>query len=306
VALTRELVRPGGLWSEVRVVEETGSTNADVVALARAGAAEGLVLVADRQDAGRGRMGRSWHAPAGTGLTMSVLLRPSGVEAARFGWLPLLAGVAVVRACASYPRIDAALKWPNDLLVRPAVGEHGGAADEAVAWGKCGGILAEAVDAETVVVGIGVNVSQRASQLPPPSDPLAYPATSLARAGARPGRERLAVIMLRGLDHWYGRWVAASGDPDASGLRAAYLSHCATLGQPVTATLPGRGTLRGTAEAVDPDGRLVVATATGEHRLAAGDVHHLRPGRAAGAMASRAGGPSDPPVQGRVPLAPAH
>src|SRR5262249_50309828 len=159
----------------------------------------------------RGRMGRTWQVPPGTGLTMSVLLRPRGVSAARLGWLPLLTGVAVVRACADVPGVEAALKWPNDVLVRPVK-------DDAATWGQCGGMVAEAVDSEAVVVGIGVNVSQRESELPAPADPRAYPATSLARAGARYDRERLAVEVLRGLDHWYGRWLAAAGDPDESGL----------------------------------------------------------------------------------------
>jgi BirA family biotin operon repressor/biotin-[acetyl-CoA-carboxylase] ligase len=218
---------------------------------------------------------------------MSVLLRPHGVAAARFGWLPLLAGVAVARACAEVPGVRAALKWPNDLLVRRASADEG--------WGKCGGILTEAVDSDAVIVGIGVNVSQRESQLPPVADPHAYPPTSLARAGARRGRERLAVDVLRGLAHWYGRWRTAGGDPEASGVRGAYLEHCMTLGRAVTATLPGGTSLRGTATQIDQDGRLVVVTPTGEQRLAAGDVYHLR---AANLV-------DDPPVQPRVPVAPA-
>src|SRR5688572_28351244 len=113
--LARELVAPGSSWSHVRVVAQTGSTNADVVALTSAGEPEGTVLLAESQLAGRGRLGRSWQAPPRTGLTMSVLLRPRQVPAPRLGWLPLLTGVAVARAC-SLPGIDTALKWPNDLL----------------------------------------------------------------------------------------------------------------------------------------------------------------------------------------------
>jgi BirA family biotin operon repressor/biotin-[acetyl-CoA-carboxylase] ligase len=268
--LAQALVRPGGLWSDVRVVPETGSTNADVIKAAEGGAGEGLVLIAESQVAGRGRLGRSWLAPPGTALTMSVLVRPRSVPATRLGWLPLLAGVAVVDACWwVIGDVEAALKWPNDLLVRPA-----GATDDA--WGKCGGILAEAAGPEAIALGIGINVYQQRDQLPTPTDPRAYPPTSLALAGARCDREALAVGVLECLAEWYRRWRDAAGDPERSGLAAAYRARCRTLGQAVTVTLPAGGALRGTATDVDADGCLVVRTANGEHRLAAGDVHHVR------------------------------
>jgi BirA family biotin operon repressor/biotin-[acetyl-CoA-carboxylase] ligase len=206
-----------------------------------------------------------------------VLLRPRSVAPAALGWLPLLAGVAVVQACGWRHGVDGALKWPNDLLVRSATGVGVGRARPlAGGWGKCGGILAEAVEPGTVVVGIGINVSQAPGQLPAPADPSAYPATSLAMAGVRRDREDLAVAVLRGLSDWYGRWLDAGGDATGCGLREAYRRNCATLGQAVTVLLPGGRRLRGTATDIDPDGRLEVATGTGEQRLAAGDVHHVR------------------------------
>src|SRR5215469_17975770 len=128
-ALRRALVRPGELWTAVEVRERTGSTNADVAAAARAGTPEGLVVVAEQQTAGRGRLDRRWESPPRAGLAFSVLLRPA-VPASRLGWLPLLAGVALVEAVRRQAEVDAVLKWPNDLLV-----------DER----KCAGILAEAV-----------------------------------------------------------------------------------------------------------------------------------------------------------------
>jgi birA, biotin-[acetyl-CoA-carboxylase] ligase region len=269
--LAQALVRPGGLWSDVRVVTETGSTNADVIEAAARGADEGLVLIAENQVAGRGRLGRSWLAPPGTALTMSVLVRPQSIPATGLGWLPLLAGVAVVEACGSVATaVEAALKWPNDLLVRPAGPGDGDG------WGKCGGILAEAAGPTAIAVGIGINVHQGRDELPTPADPLAYPPTSLALAGARCDREQLAVALLRRLADWYRRWHDAAGDPERSGLAAAYRATCRTLGQEVTVTLPGGGALRGTAIDVDRDGCLVVRTANGERRLAAGDVHHVR------------------------------
>ena len=145
------LVRPGSLWREVRAVAETGSSNADLLAVAGAGAAEGTVLVAEAQTAGRGRLGRRWASPPRTGLTFSVLLRPGGVPAARLGWLPLLAGVAAAASVRAVAAVDATLKWPNDVLA----GEK-----------KLGGILAER-SGTAVVVGIGINVWQARADLPP-------------------------------------------------------------------------------------------------------------------------------------------
>ena len=144
------LVRPGSLWRAVRVVAETGSSNADLLAAAGAGAAEGTVLVAEAQTMGRGRLGRRWASPPRAGLTFSVLLRPAGVPAALLGWLPLLAGVAAAAAVSAVAAVDATLKWPNDVLA----GEQ-----------KLGGILAERAGT-AVVVGIGINVWQARADLP--------------------------------------------------------------------------------------------------------------------------------------------
>src|SRR5215475_5955928 len=146
-------------WREVRVVEETGSTNADLLAEARSGAAEGLVLVAEAQTAGRGRMGRRWISPPRRALTFSVLLRPA-VSAGLLGWVPLLAGVAVASALEHTAGVDARLKWPNDVLA-------GGA--------KLAGILAERWGG-AIVVGTGINVLQERGELPVPT------ATSLLMA----------------------------------------------------------------------------------------------------------------------------
>jgi BirA family biotin operon repressor/biotin-[acetyl-CoA-carboxylase] ligase len=259
-ALRRALLVPDGLWSDVRVVAETGSTNSDVAAAARGGAAEGLVLVAERQTSGRGRLGRVWTSPPRAGIALSVLLRPTGVDISRFGWLPLLAGVALTEAIRRIAEVDAVLKWPNDLLV----GER-----------KCAGILAEvippapgAVPAQAaVVVGIGLNTTLREHELPRPD------ATSLALAGAAcTDRDPLVRALLRSLATWYGRWRDAGGDPDASGLREAYTFHCATLGRDVLVRLPDGSEVRGRADGVDIDGRIVVDG----RAFAAADVTHLR------------------------------
>ncbi|MEU3611187.1 biotin--[acetyl-CoA-carboxylase] ligase [Streptomyces sp. NPDC006872] len=261
--LRRALVREGGLWSQVDVVQRTGSTNSDLVAAASAGkAGEGAVLVAEEQTAGRGRLDRQWTAPPRSGLFFSVLLTPSEVPVARWGWLPLLTGVAVATGLSRAAGVDTALKWPNDLLVTVGGEER-----------KAGGILAERAGEDAVVVGVGVNVSLRADELPVPQ------AGSLALAGAvTTDRDPLLRGVLRSLEDWYGRWRTAGGDPVASGLQETYAAGCATLGRTVRAELPGNRSLVGEAVAVDGDGRLVIATEEGvQEPVGAGDIVHLRP-----------------------------
>ncbi|MFJ8197655.1 biotin--[acetyl-CoA-carboxylase] ligase [Streptomyces sp. NPDC096152] len=263
MALRHGLVREGSLWSEVEVVQRTGSTNSDLVARAAGGGlAEGAVLVAEEQTAGRGRLDRQWTAPPRSGLFFSVLLRPAGVPLARWGWLPLLTGVAVATGLARAADVDTALKWPNDVLVTVGGEER-----------KTGGILAERAAGEAVVVGVGINVTLRKDELPVPQ------AGSLALAGARStDRDPLLRAVLRSLEDWYGRWRAADGDPVASGLLEAYAANCATLGRMVRAELPGDRTIVGEAVAVDGDGRLVLATEKGvQEPVGAGDIVHLRP-----------------------------
>ncbi|MFI6250629.1 biotin--[acetyl-CoA-carboxylase] ligase [Streptomyces sp. NPDC051016] len=264
--LRRALVRDGGhegLYRDVEVVQRTGSTNSDLVARALAGGAdEGAVLVAEEQTAGRGRLDRQWTAPARSGLFFSVLLQPAEVPVARWGWLPLLTGVAVATGLARAAGVDTALKWPNDLLVTVGDEER-----------KTGGILAERAGEDGVVVGVGINVSLRAEELPVPQ------AGSLALADAvSTDRETLLRAVLRSLEDWYGRWRAAGGDPAASGLQEAYAAGCATLGRTVRAELPGDRSVVGEAVAIDGDGRLVIATGTGVREpVGAGDIVHLRP-----------------------------
>jgi BirA family biotin operon repressor/biotin-[acetyl-CoA-carboxylase] ligase len=256
------LVHPGGLWREVRAVAETGSSNADLLAAAGSGAAEGTVLVAEAQTAGRGRLGRRWASPPRAGLTFSVLLRPDGVPAALLGWLPLLAGVAAAASVCAVAAVDATLKWPNDILA----GER-----------KLGGILAERTGT-AVVVGMGINVWQARADLPPDA---AATSLALAAGAAVTGpelRERLLVGLLDELGRWYLAWrdQASPGDADACGLREEYLRRCATLGREVTVTMPGTEPVTGTATGVDRAGRLEIRTAAGLVAVTAGDVVHVR------------------------------
>jgi BirA family biotin operon repressor/biotin-[acetyl-CoA-carboxylase] ligase len=253
--LERSLLRRGDTWSALRVVTDIGSTNAELVRAARAGAASGSVLVAEHQYAGRGRLDRSWTAPVRTGLTFSVLLRPQAVPVASWGWFPLLAGVAVARATAEVADLEARLKWPNDVLV----GDR-----------KVAGILAERVD-DALVLGVGLNVSSRADELPVEG------ATSLHLEGASSiDRAPVLLALLRELADRYEAFEATGGDPVASGVHPAYLQLCATLGRQVRVTLPGGTEVAGPAIDVDEAGRLVVATDSGEVRVGAGDVVHVR------------------------------
>ena len=251
-ARLRRAVVGSGPWRAVDVVERTASTNADVVARARAGEPAGLVLLAEEQSAGRGRLDRRWQAPARSSLLMSCLLRPAP-PSSTWTLLPFVCGAAVAEAVRAVARLDADLKWPNDVLVRGC---------------KLGGILGERVDT-AVVVGIGLNVSVRTDELPVPT------ATSVALAGGVADRESLAKEVLRALGRRYATWSAADGAPEA--ILAAYRDICATIGRVVTVHLPGGEQLSGRAAGVDDSGRLVVVTADGaEHVLAAGDVVHVR------------------------------
>lgn len=257
-ALRRVLVAPAGPYAAVDVVDSVPSTNTALAAAARDGAADRTVLVAEHQSAGRGRAARSWVAPARSGLVLSVLLRPAGVPASRWGWLPLLAGVALCRTVTTVGAVPAALKWPNDLLLGP----HGR---------KAAGILAEVVPGPAVVLGIGLNVT-----LEPGESPVAR-ATSLAaeRAGCT-DRHELLLALLGTLDEQLRQWSGHGGDPVASGLREDYRQRCATLGEQVRVELPGGGAMTGRAAELDAQGRLVVLTAEGPRALAAGDVVHVR------------------------------
>jgi biotin-[acetyl-CoA-carboxylase] ligase BirA-like protein len=254
-ALAAALTRDSALWTSLEVVEEIGSTNAELMARATdEDLPQGAVLVAEYQATGRGRLDRVWTSPPRGGITVSILLRPD-VPAARRGWLPLLTGVALAEAVRGVTGVQVSLKWPNDLLAGDGR--------------KLAGILAESAGT-AVVVGVGLNVSTTSDELPDT-------AASLAGVlGTGVDRAPVLLAFLRGLEERYLRWTAALGDPVLSGLAADYLRWSSTVGTTVSVAMPDGSSLDGVAEAVDWDGRLVVATADGPVALASGDVRHVR------------------------------
>lgn len=256
----------GVFAGNVRFYEEVGSTNDVLRQMAAEHAPEGSVVIAESQTAGRGRLGRSWEAPPGSSLLMSVLFRPDlpPLEAYR---LVMACGLAAAEACEavvenfvlpgrrqSLLHID--VKWPNDLLI-------GGR--------KMTGILAEAEPTPDgagmawVVVGMGINVSQQFG----PDHPLAGRATSLAEAtGAEIDRLALLGAVLEHLHAWHGC--------PGSDVLAAWRDRCTMLGERVRIDAPG-GVLEGVAEDLDPAGYLLLRDDAGAlQRVAAGDASVLR------------------------------
>lgn len=272
---------PGAsVFSRVVRVARTGSTNADVAHALQAGRGAQwphlAVLVTEHQAAGRGRAGRGWQTPAGTSLTASVVLRPD-VPLGRWSWLGLVGGLAVARAVAERTDLDAAVKWPNDVLLR-----HAGDQD-VPGWGrdrKIAGVLVEVAlpppgeSAPAAILGLGVNVHQRPEELPVPW------ATSLRAAGADAGQRDPGALLEAVGRHLAGiltGWQAAGGDAAVSGVAGAVAARCVTLGRIVRVALPGGGEVVGTATGLGDDGALVLRPAAGPDLvITAGDVDHIR------------------------------
>jgi BirA family transcriptional regulator, biotin operon repressor / biotin---[acetyl-CoA-carboxylase] ligase len=259
-------------FTDVRRFESIDSTNRYLLDEARAGAPAGVVAVADHQTAGRGRLGRSWEAPPGANLLLSVLLRPRLEPADRH-----LATTAVALAAADAvavvvdPAVAAAVgvKWPNDLV------DPGGR--------KLAGVLAESdltpVTGEEgrpppVVVGIGINVDWPAddADLPPELRGLAVSLRMLS--GGRVDREALLAALLDAL----GPLVAALDTADGRAHLAGRLrDRCTTVGTRVRVDLAG-DSFEGTATGISPEGHLLVEAGGAVRTVVAGDVVHVRPG----------------------------
>jgi BirA family biotin operon repressor/biotin-[acetyl-CoA-carboxylase] ligase len=246
------------------VRESSASTNAELADLARRGGLESFAtLVTTDQTAGRGRLGRSWVAPAGSALAISVLIVPRTASGPlpldRFGWLPIAAGIAMADTVTdALPDASTGFKWPNDVLVNGR---------------KVCGVLAELLPEQRgVVIGAGINLGMTVEQLPVDT------ATSLAIEGAEALEpDTVLAGYLSSLRNLVEPYLAAEGDPEASGLAAAARSRCITLGRAVRVELPDDTVITGTAASLDGDGRLVVRLADGgERTVAAGDVTHAR------------------------------
>jgi len=230
------------------LLDETGSTNAVLVERARSATEpEFSVVVTTNQTAGRGRLGRTWVAPPGKTVAVSVLLTPTGTD--RIGWLPLLAGLAMSRAVGDLVTDhEVTLKWPNDVQVDGL---------------KVSGLLAELVPGAGVVIGAGLNLTMEADELPTPVS------TSLTLVGADTEGivDRALAAYLRHLRDMYDAWAAGAD------IRAEVSAGCSTIGRRVRVELPGGDDLYGTATGIDAEGRLVI---DGGRAVAAGDVTHLR------------------------------
>jgi BirA family biotin operon repressor/biotin-[acetyl-CoA-carboxylase] ligase len=239
---------------DIHVFHETGSTSDVVERFARDGAGEGVVVFAEAQTRGRGRLGRKWHSPAGKGLWFSVLLRPK-LRPSAATQLTIAAATAVLRALRAHTGIRASIKWPNDILARGR---------------KLVGILTE-MNAEPdavrhLIVGIGVDVNLGAAEIP--AD-LRKVATSVKiETGEAWNRAELAALILRELDADYARVVEGK----FAALADEWEAHCSTIGENVTVQVGDRR-IQGRAEALDNDGALLIRTQHGRlERILGGDV----------------------------------
>jgi BirA family biotin operon repressor/biotin-[acetyl-CoA-carboxylase] ligase len=257
---------PGRRFSDVRRLATVDSTNRYLLDVARAGAADGVVAVADHQTAGRGRQGRTWEAPPGSNLLVSVLLRPR-LPAERRPLAGTAVALAVVDAVADRLGVALGLKWPNDLLAPDGR--------------KVAGVLAEAdVGGPTgpagvaVVVGVGINVNWPADDDAVPPD-LVGTATSLRGQLGRPvDRDDLLSALLDALE---ARAAELDTGPGRARLGQDFARRCTTLGTAVRVELAD-GVVSGTATSLTPDGHLVVTGDGAPRTVVAGDVIHLRPG----------------------------
>ncbi|HZV34353.1 MAG TPA: biotin--[acetyl-CoA-carboxylase] ligase [Verrucomicrobiae bacterium] len=239
---------------DIHVFEETTSTNDVVEKLARDEVREGVVVFAESQTRGRGRLGRKWISPARKGLWFSILLRPP-IRPANVTQVTIAAATALFRAIQAQTGLAPEIKWPNDILLRGK---------------KTAGILTE-LSAEPdrvkyVILGVGIDVNLSATEFPADLRKLA---TSLRiETGQRQNRAELAVKILRELDRDYGRVCAGQFENVANEWEA----HCSTLGRHVSIRI-GERTIRGTAESLDTDGALLLRTQHGRlERIIGGDV----------------------------------
>ena len=239
---------------EIRVFQETSSTNDVVEKLARDGVKEGVVVFAETQTKGRGRLGRKWESPPGKGLWFSILLRPD-LHPLATTQLTVAAATALSRAIRRHTNISPEIKWPNDILIKGK---------------KVVGVLtelsAELDHVKYVILGIGVDVNIDANEFPPE---LRKIATSLRiESGKVVNRAELAAAILRELDFDYGRICRHKFEE----LSEEWEEQCTTIGNNITVHLGDRF-ITGRAESLDAEGALLVRTQHGRlERVIGGDV----------------------------------
>jgi len=253
-AALRDAVRAAGVDTEPVFLDVAESTNSTLLAMAQRGAPTWTVVAAREQTGGRGRLGRGWHSPPDASLALSILLRPDA-DPSRLPLLSLAAGVAMAEACADVARVAVRCKWPNDLVIEGR---------------KVGGILSEAVvragRPTSVVIGTGVNLSQRPEDFPPEIRPLA---TSLRGSGGTDDGPGLVSRFLRGLVEIVERF-------DPTTIVSRYRPLCVTLGHRVVVATTWAGALEGRAVDVDDTGALLVETGAATERVSFGEVEHVR------------------------------
>lgn len=256
-------------WPTPLVLATVGSTMSEVRERAEAGAPDGTAIVADEQTAGRGRHGRTWQSPPGTGVWASVLLRPGDIPASTLGVLPLLIGSNLARVLSHRSGAHLWVKWPNDIVWADIawadpMGSAQDASDKRVSVAKVAGILAERLSDGAIVIGVGLNV------LSAPEDAGATALADIADDGHREGlsRAEAAVDVLHAVSQAASAWTRGEHDLDD------YRAHCITLGRRVSVTaVAGAESWQGTAVGVDGTGLLLVESVTGSvTAVSAGDV----------------------------------
>ncbi len=259
---------PNTRFFVIREVEETGSTNADLLQEAAEGAPEGLVLLARHQRSGRGRQGRRWVDSAGSAMLVSWLLRPKKQS---LSLLPLLTGLAVVDALSGSFGVHVGVKWPNDILAREPKGKGSGRREER----KLAGILAEASSQGAdvaVVIGVGLNLQFGSGGQVAGGIDLHTLLYADCSAPALPTASELASVILTEVEFQLNKLETLG----PAQLVDQYRQQCVTLGRQVRMETPS-GPLQGLAVDINAAGGLVLRTETGLVSVSAGDAHHLPP-----------------------------
>ncbi len=239
--------------TEIDYLLTTGSTNDVAREQAEKGAPEGTLVIAEYQSRGRGRLGRFWHSPPGSGLYFSIVLRPR-IDPTFFPRITLLAGVAVAEAIEETTALQPHIKWPNDLLLQGK---------------KVAGILTELygdITSPRIILGVGINVHTRPEDFPPA---LQQSATSLTGAGAHNvSRLKLLQALLGRLEHWYGRHEQG----ESTAMLEAWRRRCPMIGRRA-AILSGPAEIVGKIIDVDDDGCLLVEDEAGQvQRILSGEI----------------------------------